>query len=307
MVIVGIAITLVFVNKSKEKLDHDSNNGNINSTSQTNETYATSFAMNLPNTIKILVGTKVFLLDGYINVTPSSMLKKLTYEISPKSNGSLNGIKFENNIITANSIGGYIIKFKIPKSASVYFTKTINIVVYEETTSSHIYQTSNTMVIGESKNISELFSVLDGSNFSATTDGNITYSNDIITAQNVGDSKIQFNFAENYIKYVYDFEIKIKDEPMFKIVLLNVTNNTINIDMSDNDVAFINFQVKNREEENVTQAVKVSSSNKEIVVDETKTDDVLIKIRAKSTGEATITISLDSDQTIRVDIKVIVI
>ncbi len=305
MVVVGIAIALVFINKNKEN-NSFSNNEIKNSESQTDVTYATSFSLNLPNTINILVGAKAILSNGYVEVTPSSMLEKLSYEVTPKASGVVNGIKFNNNVIEANIVGNYTIKFKMPKSASVYFSRTINVAVYDEKVNSHIYQTGDTMIIGESKNVSEMFSVINNPNFTVTTDGNTTYLNNKIIAQNVSESNLTFKFIENYVEYVYEFTVRIKDEPMFKIVLLNVTNNIINIDLSDNDVRFINFQIKNREEENVTQAIRVSSSNEDVVIDETETDDVLIKIRALSTGEATITISLVSDETINVEIRVIV-
>lgn len=52
------------------------------------DVYATSFLVNLPEQINMMVGTKARLLSGYTQVQPSSMKNNISTEIAPKYNGS---------------------------------------------------------------------------------------------------------------------------------------------------------------------------------------------------------------------------
>ena len=76
--------------KNKENdLDKDDNSTQQLPTEQT-EIYATSFSLNIPDNIEILVNTKVKLNSGYINITPTNFINKVTYEISASQ---INAIK----------------------------------------------------------------------------------------------------------------------------------------------------------------------------------------------------------------------
>ncbi len=307
--IVVLSIFLVLYNKKKvDKQNPDAETPEISTPtnpSDSTDVYATTFSINLPETIQILVGTSVNLKSGYVDVSPTSMLEKLTYEITPKSSGVVNGIKLENNTIEAISAGGYTIKFKMPKSKLTYFSKTINVLVYEEQTSSHIQQIKNQIIVGESLNIFEMFEFDESKLVNVTADNKITYNNNIITGINVGESDVKFHFVEAYLEYVYDFEINVKPVPDYKIVLNNVNGNSININFSEKDYFQISYSILNRDEEFVSQDIMVMSSNEGILFVE-RIADPLIKIRAVSIGEATITISLVSDSTITVEIHVFI-
>ena len=306
--VVAISMFLVLRNKDENEVP-SSNNPDITNppadTPGTTETYATSFSITLPETIQILVGTSVNLKSGYVSVSPANMLEKLTYEITPKSSGVVNGIKLENNVIKAISVGGYEIKFKMPKSKSTYFTKTINVLVYEEITSCHVYQINDTMIVEEIADLSSMFEIMDGKTFNITTDNKLIYSSNTLIAQTVGEGAITFSMTENNVEYVYEFNITIKDKPMYQIILNNVPNNIFTFDISNKDVDNINYTIKNRDEENVFQEITALSSDESIVVIE-RINDPLIKVRAVSVGEATITIALATDPTIKVELTIIV-
>lgn len=308
--IVLVAIFLVLHNKDKSKpetpsIENPEISTPINPSEPEKETYATAFSISLPDTIQILLGTKVTLKAGYMNVTPAIMLEKLTFEVIPKTGGVVNGIKFEDNSIEAISTGRYELKFKMPKSKLTFFSKTVDVLVYDEITSCPVYQVEDTMVVEESAYLATMFEIMDGKEFIISTDSKITYVDETLTAQTTGESVISFSITETNVEYTYQFSITIKDKPMYQIVLNNVQNNQLTFDISINDVSNINFSVVNRDEENVSQAISVTSSDETIVVIE-RVYDPLIKIRALSVGEARITISLASDPTIKVEINVIV-
>ncbi len=306
--IVATAIVIVFLNKNESETSSSNNPGITNpptDTSGSTETYATAFSISLPETIQILVGTSVNLKPGYISVSPTSMIEKLTYEITPKSSGVVNGIKLENNTIVAILSGGYEIKFKMPKSKSTYFSKTINVLVYEEITSCPVYQIKDTMTVEENVALSSMFEIMDGKAFNISTDNKIVYSLNTFTAQTIGESIIKFSITENNVEYVYEFDITIKDKPMYRIILNNAPNNIFTFDILNKDVDNINYSVVNRDEQNVYQEISVSSSDENVVKIE-RINEPLIKVRAVGVGEATITISLKIDPTIKVEIKIVV-
>ena len=294
-----VVISLVLIPKNDEP-----NSANNDNTQNSNEVYATSFSVNVPNSIKIPVGSSINFLNGYINVSPSSVIDKLTIELTPSD--LENGITFENNKLIANKIGNYSLKFKIPKSKSNYFSKTISINVCEVKDNIHINSINNTMVKGDVKQIYDMFLINDEITYSVKTDNNVSFVNNTITACNVGESELTFTFVDEYLEYVYDFKINIKDQPEYVILLKNVSNNTITLDTVENDVFHINYEIVDRNNEQAFQPLIVISNDEDLVAVEKIYDDVLIKIRALATGKTTIRISIASNPTIFVEINVIV-
>lgn len=306
VVLIAIAVFLVLFEKHKDKEDNKLNDDNLSPTPPTQQTevYATSFSLNLPDTIEILINTKVKLISGYINITPANAIDKLTYKITRKSGSGIGGITFNNNIITANSIGSYSIKFKVPKSASTNFSKTIDIIVYEEKTSSHISQTNNSIIIGENKNINDIFSIVDG-DYKVESDNKTTISNDNISGITTGESKITFTFTKNYIQYIYDFTLTIKEQPIYEIVILNGTNNIIEIDFEDIPYAKIHYEIRNGNEKHLIQDVIAVSENND-VVKVLNYPGPFVNLEAVGLGEATITITYLHDSSIKVQVTIIV-
>lgn len=300
IVIVSIAITLIFIPKETKPLNYNSDNNTDN------ELYAESFSLNMPDTIQILKGTSVGLLPGYFEVLPSQMSDKLTTEIQLKSGGVVNGIQFQNNKISAISAGNYAIKFKMPKTKSTYFSKTVNINVYENQQNSHVYLNNFELKAGDSKNIAELFTIKEGLEYDITVGANLIMNGNNITANYAGECDLNFVVTSNYLKYNYNFTISVLEQPSYVIELVNVSNNTINIDRSENDVEYVQFVVKNREGENVSQLVKAKSSDSSIVEVEQGYDDVLVKLKALKSGTAHITLYLQSDESIETIINVLV-
>ena len=101
-----------------------------------------------------------------------------------------------------------------------------------------------------------------------------------------------------------EFKLTIKDEPQYKIVIINPSNNSLVINLQDDDIAYVNYLIKNREEQNVKQEIKIEILDESIIQFEKITDDALIKFKALTNGDTTIKISLKNDESIFVSISV---
>ncbi len=305
MFLLGIAIFLVIYNNKDDNQNNKNDNGE-NPPNEETEIYATSFSLNIPDGIEIFINSKINFKSGFVNVTPSSMLSELEYEIAAKSGGTDGGLKFENNTLTATEIGEYTIKFKMPKSSSSYFSKTISILVYEEENKGHIYQTTKSIIIGEELDVNDLFQINSNKSFNVQTDNKISYSKNKIKALNLGESDISFKFTESYLEFVYNFTLSIKEEPKYVIELKNITNNVLTINLVD-EFAYIQFEVVDRDEGDISQLVEVVSVDDNIAtVNSYDINPPLIKITAKSVGETVIKIIYTLDITVQVEVKVIV-
>ena len=295
LAILGLIVALVLIPKDDEPdFDNESNDSPT-------EVYATNFQINLPTTIEIPVGQSVKILDGFVSVSPASVLNKLTYELSSNS-----GITFSNNVITANEVGYYSLKFKMPKSQSAYFVKTISIVVSQNYDNAHASIINNSIEKGKAQNIYEIFDIENGFSFNMTSDNKVNISGDTLTGLTVGSSEINLSFVDGYLEYIYSFSIIVKEQPEYQIKLNNVSNNLIIIDISENDVYLINYEVLDKNNQHVTQQILAQSSNNEIVVVEKVYDDSIIKIRAIKSGEAKIVLSILNNLSITVEINIIV-
>ncbi len=290
VIIVGLAVALVLVPKSDEPdSKHEGNS----------ETYASYFYVEVPNTIEIPVGMCVNFLEGYIAVTPSNMINKLNIEISTST-----GIEFLDNKLMATAVGDYTIKFKMPKSESTFFSKTISVKV-KSMEESPIKLIKESIVRGETIHVNDVFNIAGGVQYSVVTNENFSIVDGALRANNTGDGKVLFSVIESKLQYVYAFDINIKEPPEYKILLNNVLNNRINLDLVD-DTFHINFAVQDQNNEYVKQTISVVSSDENVVLIESVADDALIKIRAVAIGNAKITISIASNLNIFVEIDVIV-
>ena len=314
MIIVGIVLTLVFWPK-KDNDDNSSGNSdeiveedkdeNLEESPETSvEVYATSLTLNLPSTINLLNGTSANLLAGYVQVLPNEAYEKLKIEITPRYNSSAFGVEFSNSTLTAKEVGTYNMTFSVPKSASTNFSKTVLITVYEEEINAHVTQLQNTMTVEDSSNINDFFEI-KGTNCSVQVDDKLNYVSNMLSAVKAGDSIIKLLFTENYVKYIYEFEIFVKKMPQYMFVLNNVTDNTIEIDMSSTSVFYINYEIENREEGDVSQNILISSSDETIAYVE-EIINPLIKIKALIAGTTTLTLTCQADTSVQIEITIIV-
>lgn len=314
MIIVGIVLTLVFWPK-KDNDDNSSGNSdeiveedkdeNLEESPETSvEVYATSLTLNLPSTINLLNGTSANLLAGYVQVLPNEVYEKLKIEITPRYNSSAFGVEFSNSTLTAKEVGTYNMTFSVPKSASTNFSKTVLITVYEEEINAHVTQLQNTMTVEDSSNINDFFEI-KGTNCSVQVDDKLNYVSNMLSAVKAGDSIIKLLFTENYVKYIYEFEIFVKKMPQYMFVLNNVTDNTIEIDMSSTSVFYINYEIENREEGDVSQNILISSSDETIAYVE-EIINPLIKIKALIAGTTTLTLTCQADTSVQIEITIIV-
>lgn len=300
VVVVVLALCLVVPKLIKSNKENDFNKG-----TETEE-YATSFSLNLPDIIYIYVGTKVNLKTGYVNVTPSHMLEKLNIEVKTKENLHTSGITLKNNQITANEVGKYSIIFKIPKSASSNFAKTISVNVYEEKENSHVYKAINSIEVTKSLEIEKAFTIKENLTYSTITDDKVKIENGLICAEKLGESNITFVFIEQFIEYVYDFKLTVKELPRYEIVLKNVTENRIEINIYEDDVFQLQYQVVDGGSGDISQDVNVEVENEQVATTESGIDQ-FIKIIAHSKGETIITISYVLDSSITVEVMVVVL
>lgn len=272
----------------------------------TDEIYATEFKINLPANINILVGTKVELLSGCVEVAPNEMKDKIKIEIIPRYNSNVHGLKFENNELIASIVGSYNLKLSVPRSKQTNFSETILVTVYEDKSNAHIVQINNNLIIGENISINNLFNFTSDLDFSVETDNKISYSNYFVLPKSVGESIVKFAFTEDFVKYFYEFNLKIKDQPLYEIILNNVINNEIIINLDEDNVAYINYSLKNREEEYLIQPVMCEIENENILSVKKPIEPPLIKIIAKTRGETTVKLICIEDETVFVEIKIIV-
>ncbi len=267
------------------------------------EIYATSLEVNLPDQINIMVDTEVKLLNGYIQVQPSEMFNLITTIVVPKYQSSANGVEFESSNLKANIEGTYDLIFSVAKSATQNLTKTIEVVVHNDRSLSHVEQKKNSIIKAEATSIFDLFN-FNATNYYVICDENTTLQDEYITASQIGNSVITISFIENYLQYSYKFNFTIKDQPLYSIVLTNVANNALEINLST-PTKFIYFQVKNRNEEIVDQFVNAKSEDETITSVENVTD-LYIKIKAQKIGTTNLTIVCGADESVYVTIQIIV-
>jgi hypothetical protein len=288
VVFVAILTALVLVQRNKNNTDE--------------KTYAKSLYVNLPSTIIMLKGTKAELMSGYVSVSPNEMMSELNIEVTNNIENS-NGLVLQNNVLSANYVGEYTIKFSIPKSETQKLTRSISVIVHDEETYAHVYKNQNSIIVGESNSIFNLCT-FNSNNHQIETYSNLILNGNIITPQEVGSSSITFSFQDDYIKYFYELSFITKDVPQFEIVLEGATNNTLTL--SAGSVTYINYEVKNREEGDIEQEVFVVSADESII-------EILnfvspnIKVKANNAGETTITITYLQDISITLEIKIIVV
>lgn len=310
ILVTALAVALISLPK-KSEIDHN-NQDEIekeedSSGENTNEQlYASSLTVNLPSVINILVGETVELVSGYYSVQPTSMMSEVKQEIKPRYNCSPFGVTFENSKITANEVGTYNLKISVPRSEGTTFNETILITVYDDVSDAHISQIGYSLNWGENTNINALFTIKENETFElVVVDEKLDFINNTFIPLEAGNSNISFSFKEGYVKYLYSFDLLVKAEPEYSIVIYDVTNNTINVDMQHNEIFYINYDIKDKNNESDPQNLIVDIQDESVIVLR-KNLNPLIKFEALQSGTTTIRLICEKDENVFIDITIIV-
>ncbi len=294
LVVVAGALLLVFLpkNEKSDQTEHP-------------KTVPTNLFVDLLDTINIMVGTKVKIDKDAIVVTPKDRAGQLKHEVIVKSGGSMGGVTFDGQVITATKTGKYAIKFSIPKTELSMVTKTINVLVYDDSTQTHTKQVKNEMTCEDSESVFDIFTNLESKDFFIQSDNKVKIVNNILTAEQAGESSLIVTFMEGNLSYVYNFKLSIKAIPEYYIVLNGVVNNSIEVDFSSTKNKFLTYEVYDKNNALVEQLVSIQSDNEAVatgICDRTG----IIKISILSRGKVTLTISPLADESIKAYLTVVV-
>ena len=284
-------------NNSADNIPNNNQNSNT-------ESYATELTLNLPETINILINTKIKLLDGFVTVVPTELKSKINLSISSYYTEDLNGLKIDGLTLTALKADTYKLNVSVPKKIG-NITKSVIINVYEEKENSHISQIKNNATIGENLSIDTYFNIKNNADYILKTDTLINFTNNEIIPIKAGTSNLTFEFESSFVTYIYNFNLTIKNQPEYYIKIIDLENNTLIIEKDNTTYGYINYSIKNREEESVNQAVIITIDDESIVVKD-KEIGTLIKIKAMLKGTTYITITCVNDPTIFTVVTVIV-
>lgn len=272
---------------------------------ESQEVYANSLLVNLPTKMNILKGTTVELASGYLQVTPNEMLSKITVNINPTYNSAEDGLSFRNNILYANKVGTYQVKFSVPKSTSEHLTKTISITIFEEKTLAHVNQLRKSVYFNEHLSIADVFSINCELDFIVNASDILAIKNGNISLLSTGEGEIEFKFLEDHVVYNYQFKITIKDIPEYCFVFNDLKDNTIEIDLLQDDIFRIYYQINNRQEEAINQQISAVSQDETIARIE-KIESPFIKIKGLKAGNTKIVLTYLKDTSVTFEITVIV-
>jgi len=267
-----------------------------------------SITLNTPQTINIFKGNKAEISSGLIVVKPDSKASELTYEIVVLAEGVANGITFENNIITANYVGEYAIKFKVPKNEIDVITKQQKVVVHENESLCHVTQIETEFYTSDQPLINTMFSFATGLKHELTTSDGLNVSQNKLTATTAGKYDIKFTFTDVGIKYFYAFEIEVKENvlPQYHISVIGVENNSYTMPLSNFSQMLGYLVTMSGNSSGINQSVKGVSDNNGVVTVEVMGEGLLY-IQATTKGEANITLTYLQDNTTTYTFKVIII
>ena len=298
LIISAIVAVLVFLPPKDDDKDPDTDNP---------PQYATSLTLNLPETINLVVGTTAKLNSGYVQVLPKEFEKDLNIAITPKYNSGSQGLRFVHSVISAEEVGTYTIDFEIEKSSTQKIKRSVEVVVHEDFSLSHVTQKKNSFIKGEEISVGDLFNINSAKDYTITTDEKVTLYESMFLAKSLGTTSVAIEFIDGNITYCYSFSFEVKDEPEYVIELINVSNNTIEIDLSEKQFFHIYFQIRNRQEEYINEIVLVSSSDETVVgVEDENITPPQIKIEGLKSGTAILTIICVNDPSTTIELTVIV-
>lgn len=250
LVITGIALFLVFAPEiqSFKSSNNDSNSDNY---------YATKIKLNCNDEIVLSVGSKVELLNGYISVTPSNTKSKIRNEISSK-NSTVSGISFEDDTITAKSVGVYTIKFLIAKSSSADLSDSLTINVVDHDQDTNVKMLKNNFTSNTTVDICNIFEFDDMfTSYSILDNENLNYNTGSIEFLSTGKPTIELNLSTNYLNYSYKFDVLITPQYTSSIQIFEENSGIINISAEVGEKFEIGYQIIHNSNENETQEIYI--------------------------------------------------
>lgn len=285
------------------KNSEDDRDSKSKTAQQSTATYATKLSLNCSRNIEIELGHTVELMSGYITIEPNGKLQDVQYEITTV-NGVENGIKFVNNVITANSIGKYNLKFSVFKNRTQKLSDTIVVNVVEHIATRNVNLLVSQVRVDNEFGMHELFSVNNSvSNLNFITNSNVRYENSNFKFINKGNAFIEVSYLINYIKYTESFNINILPQENYVIVINNnltgedILSTDFNVKLGN--VLFLRYAIKDGNLEHVNQ-VLLFEENENVTIEVTAPT---IKFKFLKVGNFSVTFISQVDQSIAITLN----
>ena len=268
------------------------NEENNEDTQEKEETFATKIKLNCDDDILISVGTSVELTSGFITVEPNIYLKDVTTSITVDS-GATKGINFSNNIITANDIGRYTIKFSVPKTNNTFINDSLYIRVVSKEEDNKVKLVSNNFTIDTTIPLSEMLEINSiYSNYTLESNEYYTYSNNQITFNKEGNSNILLSINTNFLIYKYCFGFLVKPKVESTIIVEGENNGILQIEKDINEYFEISYFVKYGSGENIRENVSVQLEDDNVIqVIDIVYPIITFKVLEKSSVKLTLTLT----------------
>ena len=327
VILAGLCLFLVFHNKKgdetppnniqqEETEDNNSTDNDNNQDDSSDETtedeeadntiYATKLTLNCARTIDVSTNSNIEIVGAYLTLEPANANLNIT--ITAES-GNLNDLTFANNIITTKGKGKYRIKFSSPKSKTAELSDTLVVNVKENLTSL-VSANLSVLTIGDTKNLTDVFDFDSAiTNKIVQTDEKISYSNNILTANAIGESSITILYDVGMFRFKFTTTITIKDIPMYKIILTDMSSgaiingNTIEYACEVGKTLHIVYSILNRDEEDVNQFVEIKLDNSTVATYVLTEPKIKVTCLSKGSVNLTIVCANDRDSTLTLTIK----
>lgn len=277
--VVGIILFLIFTPKLIQ-----------NKTSTQPSQYASKIQLNCNDNIILSVGSSVTLLNNYITVLPTNTISNVRYEISSK-NANISGISFYNNIIKANAVGVYTIKFLVKKSETVDIYDSMKISVVDEENDTNVQILNNNFTSNTTVNVSNIFSFDEMFTSYSINDNNyLNYNKNLVEFTSIGQSTINLDLKTNYLLYKYNFNITINSQATSNIQIENENNGILEVNTNIGDTFEIVFRIIYNSSESENQQVLVTTEN-ENSIEILSTNSPVITCKCLSKNSTTLTIT----------------
>lgn len=277
--VVGIILFLIFTPKLMQ-----------NKTSTQPSQYASKIQLNCNDNIILSVGSSVTLLNNYITVLPTNTISNVRHEISSK-NANISGISFYNNIIKANAVGVYTIKFLVKKSETVDIYDSMKISVVDEENDTNVQILNNNFTSNTTVNVSNIFSFDEMFTSYSINDNNyLNYNKNLVEFTSIGQSTINLNLKTNYLLYKYNFNITINSQATSNIQIENEINGILEVNTNIGDTFEIMFRIIYNSSESENQQVLVTTEN-ENSIEILSTNSPVITCKCLSKNSTTLTIT----------------
>jgi len=283
------------VNEPKEE-QTSNNNGNSNLNSEKLETFATKIKLNCEDELVISVGSKVELLSGFITVEPAKYFNQMTSSLS-KVSGAVNGISFANNIISAHAVGRYEIMFSVPKTNKEDINDKLYIQVVEKKDDNKVKLKSNNFTFNTTIPLSEVLDISKTySNYTLANNPLFTYSNNYVTFTSIGNSVLNFNIYQPYLRYNYSFNFTVNPLSSSGIYVEGENNGVLEIVGSIGSYFDIYYIVIFNSAEHSNQQILISLDNSTIIqTDESFVLSPIITCKILNKGSVKLTIAAEDN------------